>query len=164
MGTDIILDWSGKSESEKAAQLECQNSSRLFVGEIGYIRAAIGMKRENGFLGFVFPDEYWFNKSGKPMPYDFGRMLPKMKEASEIYVKSAQEGSEPEFGEPYRRAVALDIATAILMKRKGYEPIHSTTDMKGEDVLEWLKSVWRFFELGLQKQNQGKNPSVFISW
>lgn len=118
MGTDIILDWQGKSESERGAQLEGQKKCRLFVGEIGYIRAAIGMRRENGLLGFVFPDEYWFNRSGKPNPYDFRTMTAKMKEASEIYLKSARDGSEPRFGEPYQRAVALDIATAILMKRK----------------------------------------------
>jgi hypothetical protein len=100
VGTEVLLEWQGKSESERAAQLESQNESRLFAGETGYIRAAIGMRRENGFLGFVFPDEYWFNRSGKPIPYDFGTIMPKVKEASDIYLSSLKEGSDPGSGDP----------------------------------------------------------------
>ena len=58
MGTGIFLSWDGMPEQDKRVQAAASRQYNLAAGEIGYIRAAIGMRRENGLLGFMFPDEH----------------------------------------------------------------------------------------------------------
>jgi hypothetical protein len=72
MGTDVYLDWKGKSKEDKEKQ--CTGFS-IDAGEVGYLRASIGMTTENAFLRGLFPNkrnillhgwwENWFQALGE---------------------------------------------------------------------------------------------------
>ena len=57
MGTDIFLRWDRMTEAERLEQLTASREFRLDSGGIGYLRAAIGMKRENALLRALFPEK-----------------------------------------------------------------------------------------------------------
>ena len=65
MGTDVYLEWSGMSEKDKKKQLTgfCINA-----GNVGYLRASIGMRSENSVLRKVFSEEFW---KGKSLRFEF---------------------------------------------------------------------------------------------
>ncbi|MBA7692634.1 hypothetical protein ES703_101201 [subsurface metagenome] len=46
MGTDIYLDWKGKTKKDQEKQY---TGWSIKAGDVGYLRASIGMTRENAF-------------------------------------------------------------------------------------------------------------------
>ena len=68
MGADIYLDWNEKTAEDK----EKQNTGfRIDAGDVGYLRASMGMVRENSFLRALFPEKYWNNNMGKAIRCKF---------------------------------------------------------------------------------------------
>jgi hypothetical protein len=65
MGTDIYMYYKNMTKEKK----EAQTGSMLYSGNVGYLRASIGMREENALLRNIFPDEYWH--AHKKMAYDF---------------------------------------------------------------------------------------------
>jgi hypothetical protein len=163
MGTDIFLSWHGMTESEKDEQLRASRSFRLDAGGIGYLRAAIGMKRENAFLRAVLPKNYWFNRTRDPIPFDFRKRLSSLASNAKVYLRSAADGTEPEF-EDYAEVAMMDRVSNAMAERAGFQKVMSTDDLMFEEAKLWLTEVDRFFRLGVEKQDGGMNPKIFISW
>jgi hypothetical protein len=90
MGTDIFLKWDRMSEDERVAQMSASRAFMMDAGRYGYLRAAIGMKRENALLRSIFPEDYWYNRTGKPLRFDFRAALPVLDSAAKIYIRSVR--------------------------------------------------------------------------
>ena len=56
MGTDIYLHWDNQSTDEADKQI---TGFSIGHGNVGYLRASIGMTQENQFLRMIFPEIYW---------------------------------------------------------------------------------------------------------
>ena len=56
MGTDIYLNWDKQTKKEKDEQITGWSINK---GDVGYLRASIGMTQENQLLRMIFPDQYW---------------------------------------------------------------------------------------------------------
>ena len=52
MGTDVYLEWKGKSEADSKAQL---TGFSISAGAVGYLRVSIHMQREKRVLRTVRP-------------------------------------------------------------------------------------------------------------
>ena len=163
MGTDIFLKWDGISREEEAAQLAASRVFRLDAGHLGYLRAAIGMRRENSLLRFVFPAKYWYNATQDSMPFDFKAGLLTLNEGAKIYLRSVTQGTEPDF-QAYSLVAAMDKVTDELARRSGFETIASKKDLELDDAVEWLRGVAEFFGLGVKMMDNGRNPRIYISW
>lgn len=55
MGTDIYLVWKNQTKKDKEGQ---GTGFSIDAGEVGYLRASIGMTTENYFLRLLFPDNW----------------------------------------------------------------------------------------------------------
>lgn len=66
MGTDVYLDWKGRTREDKEKQF---TGFCIDAGNIGYLSASVGMTTENTFLRRLFPNEYW--EAGKAVRYNF---------------------------------------------------------------------------------------------
>ena len=163
MGTDIFLEWDGMTRQEKAAQLAASKEFRLDMGHLGYIRAAIGMRRENALLRFIFPAKYWYNINHAPMPFDLKAGLLILNEGAKTYLRSVKYGSEPDF-QAYALVAAMDRVTDQVAREQGFEVVSSSKDLELNDAAEWLRAVAEFFGLGMKKMDEGKNPRILIVW
>jgi hypothetical protein len=163
MGTDIFLKWDGMTRQEEMLQLAASRVFRLDAGHMGYLRAAIGMRRENALLRFVFPALYWYNISHEAMPFDFRNGLLALNQGAKVYLRSVKQGTEPEF-EAYALVAAMDKATDELARKAGFQTVTSSKDLELNDAMEWLSGVAEFFGLGVKKMDDQKNPRVFIAW
>jgi hypothetical protein len=163
MGTDIFLKWDGMAQEDEAAQLAASRVFRLDAGRLGYLRAAIGMRRENSLLRFVFPAKYWYNTTQESTPFDFKTGLLTLNEGAKIYLRSVRQSTEPDF-QAYALVSAMDKVTDELAKRSGFQRITSTKDLELNDAVEWLRGVAEFFGLGVKKMEDGKNPRIYIAW
>jgi hypothetical protein len=163
MGTDIFLKWDGMAQAEEAGQLAASRVFRLDAGHLGYLRAAIGMRRENSLLRFVFPARYWYNTTQDSMPFDFKTGLLTLNEGAEIYLKSVKQGTEPDF-QAYAMVAAMDKVTDELAKKSGFQTIASSKDLELDAAVEWLRGVAEFYGLGVKKMEDGKNPRIYIGW
>ena len=144
MGTDVYLEWDGMTEEEKKAQY---TGFSIDAGRVGYLRASIGMVRENQVLHELFPEEYW--KSEKPLEYDSVLFGIPLKEMTDMQIKQMQLGE-----------IVMELFKGLGVTVKAHE--------EGEDAIlwavKWLNSVFDFFRLGMEKQKEGKKPKVYISW
>jgi hypothetical protein len=163
MGTDIFLTWDGMARVEEAAQLAASRVFRLDAGHLGYLRAAIGMRRENSLLRFVFPARYWYNTTQEAMPFDFKAGLLTLNEGAKIYLRSVEQGTEPDF-QAYALVAAMDKVTDELAKKSGFQTIAGTKNLELDDAVEWVLGVAEFFGLGVKKMDDGKNPRIYIGW
>jgi len=163
MGTDIFLSWDGITDLEKAVQTAAAREFALNAGHTGYLRAAIGMKRENALLRSIFPARFWYDTSGRAMPYDFKTGLLALNRLAKVYIRSIETDTEPNL-EGYALVTAMDKITKELLAKRGYREVASTNDLTLDEAMDWLKELAEFFGLGAQKQLEGKNPRIFISW
>jgi hypothetical protein len=163
MGTDIFLKWDGMAREEEAAQLAASRVFRLDAGHLGYLRAAIGMRRENSLLRFVFPAKYWYNATQESMSFDFRTGLLVLNEGAKIYLRSVQQGTEPDF-QSYALVSAMDEVTDELAKKSGFQRIASTKNLELDEAVEWLRGVAEFFGLGVKKMDDCRNPRIYIAW
>lgn len=162
MGSDVYLNFDAMSEEEKKKQ--CTGFS-IDAGNVGYLRASIGMYEENQVLRLVFPEKYWNNRTDNGLKYDFIgniRRLPDILHAyldgEKIKIDSESFKQQQEFGN------AVTSMVRSLFAKEGDEiDAESLTKQKSEKEM-WANSVVQFFLLGCKLQNEGKNPKVEISW
>jgi hypothetical protein len=165
MGTDVYLQWDGKTSEEGKAQ--CTGWA-IDAGDIGYLRACISMVRENGVLRMLFPEKYWSRRSKEE--YDFKGNFEQLNAIGLRYLVSVVKGVPFEIGEDQQEGMKKqqETAAAILQSIKSMVPeggkisVGEITDFR--DAVAWLESMFCFFEIGIEKQEQGLKPYPYISW
>ena len=165
MGSDIYLNWNGKTEQEQKAQYTGYN---ITAGKVGYLRASIGMVQENEVLLLLFEEKFWKSNSDKGLPYDFIENFEKMTIIIRKYCNA-----EIKISEGGKEKVAFGLEILNQLKAEFFDELNQLkaeffdeiqTDNSDEILLDWAKSVYEFFELGCRLQIEGKNPRVDISW
>ena len=168
MGTDIYLSWKGMTKEEEESQITGYATD---AGDKGYLRASIGMVLENQSLRYIFPSHYW---EGKKLTYNFKKNRNQVKIALRAYEKAIRsgacvldlklsQGNEQTINEQRR----LGIAILGMLSPFGDKASMPSGAISEEDIgfgLVWAKSVEDFFNLGLEKQEQGLRPMVRILW
>ena len=156
MGTDIYLNWDGKTKEEQEAQY---TGYSIDAGDKGYLRASIGMANENAVLMSVFSSEYWDSQEDDGVVFDFSKeKYVKLQNLGLKYLLANVVGIEiplkNELGEKVESLFkGLFGADSVVASKSGGFP----------SAVMWLDSLFRFFELGMKKQEEGKNPKVYIS-
>jgi hypothetical protein len=161
MGTDVYLEWKGKTKDDAEKQ---RTGFSIDAGGAGYLRASIGMVRENTFLRAIFPEKYWNNKTGKPMRYGFteDKYIILIK-AGVAYLMSVLTGQEVETSAARKQA---EVGERIfkMLKDKGIGEAVKSENLGFRHAIMWINSVWSFFELGMEKENSDLEPGIYISW
>ena len=171
MGTDIYLEWDGKTEMEQNAQSESAWS--IDAGRFGYLRASIGMADENAVLRTLFPEKYWKERSTEE--YDFEAGYEMLSVLGMKYLMSAVSGEPMEIGKEYagamnrqeQSAMAIHGALTQLADRFGASEkfkVYMGSVRSLGSAVEWLNSLFKFFDLGKEKQKEGLRPYPYISW
>jgi hypothetical protein len=161
MGTDVYLEWNGKTEEDAEKQ---RTGFSIDAGGAGYLRASIGMVRENTFLRALFPEKYWDNKAGKPMRYAFTEDKYKiLTKAGVVYLMSILAGQEAESSAARKQAEVGDRILKML-KGAGIGEAVKSANLDFRHAIMWINSVWSFFELGMEKESAGLEPGIYISW
>jgi hypothetical protein len=165
IGTDIYMEWEGKTEEDRQKQY---TGFSIEAGNVGYLRASIRMYQENSVLRLIFPVKYWEGEECKE-PYDFienlsfavNILVDFMKgENMEEYVSDKQKENlegQKKMGE--------DVMETI--KKTGFEEgdiVSCNGCCEGEDKKIWAKSIVEFFRLGIKLQEKGLKPYPYISW
>ena len=163
MGTDIFLKWDRMSQDERVAQTSASRSFMMDAGKYGYLRAAIGMKRENALLRSIFPADYWYNKTGNAIRFDFRAGLPVLDSAAKIYIRSVEEGTVPGFKD-YALVAMMDRVSNERAAKAGFQKVSATEDLGFGEAKLWLQELAEFFQLGTKKQDAGLNPGIYIGW
>lgn len=161
MGTDIYLDWKGKTKKEQEKQY---TGWSIKAGDVGYLRASIGMTRENAFLRALFPDEYWNNETGKPIRYNFTEEKYKVLiKAGIAYLFTILAGKEVE---TIRSKERSEVGQKIfsLLQDTGIGEVVISASLDFRSTIIWINSVWNFFELGMEKESKSLEPKIYISW
>lgn len=160
MGTDLYLGWRGKTKEDKEAQY---TGFDITKGNVGYLRASIGMMEENAVLRVIFPEKYWYNH-GKPVPYDFLNNTDLMCETLQAYTDGKK---SPKTSKSFKSQMAhgelVMNALSKLCKSEG-DTIQKDNNQELHWRKKWALSVCEFFKLGLIKQKEGKKPTIYISW
>lgn len=163
MGTDIYMEWKGKSKEDS----EKQNTGFSTTdGDIGYLRASIGMHNENVVLRLLFPNEYWDHKDEEAPPYDFEKNWEKMVKLTMVYVIGIL--ANKEFPEMEEMAETVKMQKDIMEKLKesgfGGDDIHMSKGLDFISGIGWVNSLVEFFRMGCKLQEEGKKPYPYISW
>lgn len=151
------------TKAERTEQLAASSMFRTDAGHTGYLRAAIGMKRENALLRFVFPAKYWYNTGHEPIPFDFKTGLLTLNKGVKIYLRSIKEVTEPAF-RSYGQVTGIERTTDELAKKTGLQTIAAAEELGLDNAVEWLLGVADFFDLGVKKTDEGRNPRILIIW
>lgn len=159
MGTDIYLKWDGQTKAEEQKQY---TGYSIDAGAVGYLRASIGMVKENAVLREVFPSEVW----QKTTAYDFKANFCVLNTIAKKYLSSAMFGIPIEVGNGQRKQLEMMQTLGLfLTKKANFDKIQvPTNDGDIESEVMWINSLYQFFRLGLEKQKAGLNPKVYISW
>lgn len=164
MGTDIYLSWDGQTEAEKKAQY---TGYSIEAGKVGYLRASIGMEKENAILRELFPNEIW-EKSGSSddgLPFDFNQGYAVLNVLAKKYMASVL------FGIPIKKNHVqvkheqwVKNVTEYLTHVKKFDHVENP-DVEGDmdGAVAWLNSLFLFVRLGMSKQEKKLNPKVLIS-
>jgi hypothetical protein len=147
--------------SEEDKRLQTDAGFDADVGDIGYLRASIGMMQENRLLRMLFSEEYW-EPAEEGLPYDFVK-------GSELLPKTLSQyvaGEELPETESSRRQFQMG---QMIMKMMSEADDDAVAQMSGggrdmEERVRYARSVLRFFMLGVRVQEEGKKPKVWISW
>ena len=169
MGTDVYLEWEGKNEEDENKQAE--GCLAIDAGDVGYLRASIHMENENALLRMMFPAKYWNEHSRDE--YDFRANSEMLEMLGLRYLVSAVLGKAVEVPEEQNEAwiAGRKMAERLSQMLKGVEEASGgdVSVFMGEtdglrDAVEWLNSVFEFFELGIEQQEKGLKPYPYISW
>ena len=197
MGTDIYLHWDNQNDEAKEKQI---TGFSIGHGNVGYLRASIGMTQENQLLRMIFPEQLWEGQIPEADKCEYcqgdGWNESRKEECSECKgsgQKDGVSGMRYEFNDP--AMLALSLATRIYLahgivgskmpeedipNNKMLESILHAVSGKDTKVevaesdmqnpsnffhsITWIKPVIDFFYLGLEKEKEGLNPKVYISW
>jgi hypothetical protein len=168
MGTDVYLTWKGMKDSDRDKQ--CTGFS-IAAGDVGYLRASIGMATENAVLRALFPAEFWEMAAGDRerggLPFDFmsegnQRLLDTLAVQYLLAVLTGKKVCHPahENVEALHGMVMKALASA---GPKGMR-IETSGPLDLASAVTWLNSLCEFYGLGHSLQEQGKEPRVRIIW
>lgn len=151
MGTDVYLIWEGMSETDKRNQFM---GFSIEAGNVGYLRASMGMGAENEVLEWIFPKKCW---DGEDVAYDFQANSALICPILRNYLDGIPLPKRVWMDSP---AESIDVdLTAFADSLNSDEPIP-----RNYDRVDWAKSLLDFFALGMRLQREGKKPSVYISY
>ena len=120
MGTDIYLEWEGKTKEDKEKQT---TGFSIKAGDAGYLRASIGMVTENSFLRVLFPEKYWENE-GEQIRYEFTQKgYEALIKLGFIYILSIATGKEVKFPEAQAYKEFGDGILKRVIKKLGYKEV-----------------------------------------
>lgn len=170
MGTNVYLEWIGKTPIEDEKQLHAK--SCINSGNVGYLWASIHMVRENAVLRLLFPEKYWQDRSKDE--YDFKAGIEKLRTLGREYLQSIAEGREMNLPEEVleelvqmkRTAEAITQALKNISRQAGRDEAQVYCG-KLKDIGSagaWLKSLLAFFRIGIKMQEQTLKPYPRIDW
>jgi hypothetical protein len=154
IGTDVYMEWKDKTEADKKKQYTGWDINK---GEVGYLRASIGMVEENQVLRLIFPEKYWLHQSKDE--YDFIGNLQLNLSILKSYINGekldtqGREDSQMKLGKALKQALT-NIGFEINEDKQSYE----------NDRKIWANSVINFMKLGIELQDKKKKPYPYISW
>lgn len=169
MGTDVYLEWEGKTEKEQEARFTGWD---IGAGDVGYLRASIGMVNENALLRMVFAEKYWTECSKEP--YDVKGSFEVLSELGFRYLVAVVSGRPMEMSQAGKAVMAgqrergLSVMEEVKKACERQEGAGGVAVRLGEirefrDAVRWLESLFCFFDLGVEKQEAGLKPYPCIS-
>jgi len=163
MGTDIYMYYKNMTKEEKEAQI----GSKIYSGNVGYLRASIGMREENALLRNIFPDKYWH--AHKKMAYDFiGNHSKNMNYIVSyilkpiITIEVGDQTNEFDANLPENVLVGLNKLFETLQMNNASIKIPKLEGI--DSIIRYAGSVIDFLWLGYDKQSEKLDPKVWISW
>lgn len=170
MGTDIYLNWEGKTQQDWDNQI---TGWSIAAGSVGYLRASIGMLTENAILRELFPEKYWTGGSTEEFDFKGGYAL--LGKLGSDYLASLPGGqqmelskeADEEIGERQKAAMAIQSAISGVAEKfgaSGQMQVYMGRPELFSGAVEWLNSLFKFLELGMEKQEKGLKPYPGISW
>lgn len=154
------MKWNKQTEEEHKAQI---TGFSITSGNKGYLRASIGMVKENHLLRLIFPNEFWNCQDDKGIPYDFIANFNKMLNLGFQYLLSVVLNIDIEISEEQKEQTVMGDMMIKMLNSSGWK-ILSHTKSDFPFAVSWLNSLIEFFELGIEKQKEKLNPKVCISW
>jgi len=161
MGTDVYMEWKGKSKEDEKKQYTGYD---INAGDVGYLRASIGMSRENSVLRVLFNKKFW--ESSKALRFEFTEKgFERLQILGLYYLMSAIRGEKinnPQLEEQQAQGERV-IQMLKKLKWKDSQIVTSESCVFRSAVM-WLNSLFSFYELGLRLEEGKKEPKVYISW
>lgn len=161
MGTDIYLEWEGKTEGDKKKQI---TGFSIGSGDVGYLRASMGMVKENAVLRAVFPEKIWDPQQEKGEPYNFIENVSFLNAIIKQYLAGENIDVQNRMDSQQKQGKAI----LAMLETAGFESdqiiVSNSDDEDSEFKRTWVKSLIDFFKLGVKLQQQNKSPSIYISW
>jgi hypothetical protein len=175
MGTDVYLYWNEQTQAEKEKQYA---GFSINAGDKGYLRASIGMHEENAVLRNVFPAKFWNPdpkgdwtedqwENFKGFEYNFEKNIELLKESLKAYLLNKALPKPKQKKDKVLEAQSeMHNTITEIFKRMGATIASEETSKDEEKKYKamWAKSVMEFFKLGLELQESGLRPRVYISW
>ena len=160
MGTDIYLSYKGMTKNDKKAQY---TGWSIDAGKFGYLRASIGMATENAVLRMVFPNEYW--EEDKPKRFHFTEdVYKKLHAIGLLYLRQNLIGTPIKNSEHEKHTeVFKELFKQLAENLEADEIVEGNIDCFRSAIM-WINSLFSFYELGMEKEKEGKEPKVYISW
>ena len=155
MGTDIYLKWKGQTAKQKQDQF---TGFDITKGNIGYLRASIGMTRENQTLRLIFPEKHW---EGKELTYDFSENIELIFKAISSYLS---DGDIDVQGREKPQQQHGQIIVDFFKGQGGVVVNVNDLNSDDDDKKLWAKSVMEFCMKGVGLQKKGLKPKVYITW
>jgi hypothetical protein len=159
MGTDVYMEWDKQTEKEKKAQY---TGFSINTGKFGYLRASIGMVKENSILRELFPPEFW--EGGKARAFDFIKNWEKLDQLAAKYLSSCIFNIEMEIAEGQENQIAMGAIVCGMLTGEGFTETEKPHLENLRYCVMWINSLYEFCSLGCTKQEKKLNPKVYISW
>lgn len=174
MGTDIYMYWKGKTKEDKEKQATGFNIGH---GDVGYLRASIGMTKENYVLRKVFPPEYWATEEKSALADKEGNM--RFKFTPEGFAEMQKHCFAYILAVIGKVDVDVDSDDVLKAQKEMGEKVMAAFGNISKDDMEitephsiwdfpsgivWINSLLQFYELGMEKEKEGKEPRIYISW
>ena len=163
MGTDIYIQWKGKTEEDTEKQFV---GFSINAGSKGYLRASIHMQRENAFFRMLFNvDQYWDRHD--TAAYDFKSNYETLNKLGFRYLASVYMGYDFETTETEHLEKQMNQKNKIMNALKKISSPENIITKSIDDfrfAVMWLESLFQFFELGIELQEKGLEPYPYISW
>ncbi len=168
MGTDVYLTWKGMKDSDRKKQ---RTGFSIDAGDVGYLRASIGMATENAVLRALFPARFWEmaaedrQKGGVPFDFmseDNQRLLDTLAVQYLLAIVTGKEVSHP----VHEKVEALHGMVLKALASAGSEGMRIETagPLDVGSAVTWINSLCEFYGLGYSLQEQGREPMVRIIW
>jgi len=161
MGTDVYLKWKGMTKKEEDGQI---TGYAIDAGEKGYLRASIGMVKENTVLRMVFPN-CW--EEQKEFDFQNEKNITILELSARAYLLSVifqKDINELVLNKDVKKMNEMGNTIKELMENLGCTYVTGSHSESLSSAVMWLNSLYNFYRLGLSKQKEGKKPIVHISW